>query len=1052
MTRHHVIFFFALIALSGSLVAVWATGQERDYQLRGYVDATQNPALPFRVPRLGINAELTQYTPAELARQLNDMRAAHITWVRQMFRWDEIEPQSGSYEWEKWDQIVDAIQQHPDLQLVAVLVNSPAWAQAPNTETSPTAPPKNLSDFTQFAEAFAHRYGDRVTYYQIWDEPNLTAAWGRQEPRASEYAALLNAAYDAIHAADSNASVIAAALAPTTETGPDNISDILYLRDLYSLGLASYTDGIAAKPFGFNSAPDDRTIEPNVLNFSRIIALREEMVRNGDNAKPLWASSFAWNSLPENWLGAPSIWGNVFPEEQVRYTLDALNRADREWPWLAGMILYHWQPLAALDDPTWGFALIGQQNEHSPLWAALSEREPQLAADNGLYQAANPYARFGGVWRFSELGADIGWLDDSQVSFEFVGQDVALLLRQGDYVAYLYPTIDGQQANVTPRDASGNAYVLLTSNSREPTVELAPVARHLYNVQHTLHVTADRGQGRWSLVGFAVSTGDLYTPYNRQIGAAFFTVVVAVTGVIVSGWSLQWQPLLAHWYRLLGRLNDAGQLAISGVTSVALLVGMLVTWGDNTPALLRRESVQLGLALLTGGLIYLQPGVVLTLVGAFGLFVIFYNRPELGLTLTIFWAPFFLFPVELHLFAFPIAEILILLTFAAWLLRLVARWGRNRQGRVSQLPAPIIAAQLHHLKALDYGVILWLVIGILSLSWAAQRAQAMTELRVMIVEPVLFYVIFRTSIMSRKDMLLIVDALLLAGIMVAVIGLWLFFQDQAVITAEAGTKRLASVYGSPNNVGLLLGRCIPFALAYLLSPTDRARRLTAGLGLAVMLLSVLLSQSVGAIFLGVPAAVTVVFLLLWRRRAALALAGLLGIIAAISPFLFQSARFARAFDFSSGTNFFRIRVWQSTVNMIRDHPLTGLGLDQFLYAFRGQYIMPDAWQEPNLSHPHNFVLDVWVRLGILGIINFFWIQAGFWQAIFQAYRYLRARDSLLLALSIGAIGSMANLLSHGLVDNSVYVQDLCYIYVLLLGLAVNLSNIRTIDQSGQMVV
>ena len=56
--------------------------------------------------------------------------------------------------------------------------------------------------------------------------------------------------------------------------------------------------------------------------------------------------------------------------------------------------------------------------------------------------------------------------------------------------------------------------------------------------------------------------------------------------------------------------------------------------------------------------------------------------------------------------------------------------------------------------------------------------------------------------------------------------------------------------------------------------------------------------------------------------------------------------------------------------MIHDHPITGLGLDQFLYAYRGRYILPDAWQEPNLSHPHNILLDFWVRLGIFGVLLF----------------------------------------------------------------------------------
>jgi len=287
MKRTYLIFFIALVTLLGSIVAILSTIQMRDFMLRGYVDPTKTSDLPFRVPLLGVNAELTQYATEELTHQYELMQQAHITWVRQLVRWDEIETQEGQFNWEAWDTIVATIQDYPDLDLVVVLVNSPAWARNANESDSPTAPPDDPSTFARFASLFAARYGQTIDYYQIWDEPNLTAAWGNLPPRAVDYAALLQAAYTAIHAADSGAMVIAAALAPTTEQGPDNISDIRYLRDLYAFGASAYMDAVAAKPYGFDQSPTDRTVAEDVLNFSRIIALREEMVRNGDAHKAL---------------------------------------------------------------------------------------------------------------------------------------------------------------------------------------------------------------------------------------------------------------------------------------------------------------------------------------------------------------------------------------------------------------------------------------------------------------------------------------------------------------------------------------------------------------------------------------------------------------------------------------------------------------------------------------------------------------------------------------------------------------------------------------------
>ena len=143
------------------------------------------------------------------------------------------------------------------------------------------------------------------------------------------------------------------------------------------------------------------------------------------------------------------------------------------------------------------------------------------------------------------------------------------------------------------------------------------------------------------------------------------------------------------------------------------------------------------------------------------------------------------------------------------------------------------------------------------------------------------------------------------------IGLFQFVNGEAIITAEGGARRLASVYGSPNNVGLFLGRCIPFLLAFLLVRVDRRRRVFAGdrAGRS-SLIAVVLSQSAGALFLGVPAAVAAVLLLIFGRRGLVALLGLAAVGAgrlrrraafgALRPRLRLSAKARTSSAFASG--------------------------------------------------------------------------------------------------------------------------------------------------------
>lgn len=1036
---------FSLMLLLGSIASIVAITSRQHEKLRGWEIATgANSELPFKLPLAGVNAELTQYSTAELRQQLNQMSAAGIIWVRQEFRWAEIEPETGVFDWAKWDDIVEIFAEYDTLELVATINTTPPWARDQRAAHVVTAPPANGEDFARFAQMFAERYGETIHYYQIWDEPNLTASWGQLEPKAADYVALLQNAYTAIHAADDNATVLTAGLAPTTEMGPWNISDVAYLRAMYANGGRDYFDAVAGKPYGFKTGPDDRRIHEGILNFSRFILLREEMVRQGDAGKALWGTQFGWNALPPDWAGNPSIWEDHPRVDQLTFITSAYERAAQEWPWAGGLLVEHWQPDVPDDDPHWGFALL---RENSPIPADLfTPGSSTEAAAQGRHHPSAPYVSYSGEWAFSDAGADFGQQGDSEADFVFNGTGVALELRRDNYRAYLYITIDGEPANRLPKDNQGQSYLILTADDLKPHTDIITVAENLEPGMHTLHLRADRGWDQWALAAFRVSE-----PLDiRGYALAMVLSIGVAAGAIVSLISILRKitfppptPLLRYW----NRFRNVGQLLAGWVASVVLMGGILLTWNDHLSTFIRRDPPGLLIGILTAGILYFSPWFILTIIAGIVLWFIIYQRLEIGLLLTIFWAPFFLFPVELYHYAFPMAEVCILLTTTAWFLTLIVDWAQKTKKGGQQHAFTIFK----RINALDWGVIALFILAVLSLFWAEYQEVALREFRTLIVEPLLFYLITRTTIRTKSEVIRLVDTLLLAATTAALISLIMYVMGQNIITAEGGTRRLAGIYGSPNNMGLLLGRTIPLALAYVLLSKQTIRRvLAAGAGLC-MLLAVVLSQSVGAILLGVPAGIFTV-LLLWNIRygllamGAAAVAGLLAFIP-----LSQHPRFAQLLDFSNGTTFFRLRLWQSAWQMVQDRPITGLGLDQFLYHYRGAYILPEAWQEPNLSHPHNILFDLWTRLGLFGVLAMGWLQVTFWANGWERYikfkKQALPKQDLFYAITIGSAGSMAAMLLHGLVDNSIFVQDLSYIFALLIVLP-SLLKIASVDDGA----
>jgi O-antigen ligase len=265
--------------------------------------------------------------------------------------------------------------------------------------------------------------------------------------------------------------------------------------------------------------------------------------------------------------------------------------------------------------------------------------------------------------------------------------------------------------------------------------------------------------------------------------------------------------------------------------------------------------------------------------------------------------------------------------------------------------------------------------------------------------------------------------------------LWQAATWQDLITAEAGLQRLRSIYGSPNNVALYLSRILPFLAAMFLLGRGR-RRWFYTAALVPIGLAVLLTFSKGALFLGIPASMLVIFIIWQRgngRRAwpwvvGASVLGIIGLIVA-----FQIPQLASRLDPSGETGFLRLNLWRASLNMFLDHPILGVGLDNFLFEYRGRYILDAAWREPDLNHPHNILLDLGTRLGLLGVFCGIWLFEGIRRALWG----LAGRVGVdLRPYAVGLIGALVALLAHSLVDHSFFLIDLAYAFYLLIGLAV----------------
>lgn len=457
--------------------------------------------------------------------------------------------------------------------------------------------------------------------------------------------------------------------------------------------------------------------------------------------------------------------------------------------------------------------------------------------------------------------------------------------------------------------------------------------------------------------------------------------------------------------------------------------GRSTTAGSTAGVYARREWGLFALSALFLLAYYLSPHPALIVLGAVGFTVLACLRLDLALLFVLFAAPFYRYPKAYGTLEFSLVEFAVLSCFAAWAIR--GDWRKllsmisTLWGGESSMPRARELA-LYSLPVLFFGLA-----ATASLSTSEMLRESLREYRVVVVEPLLFFGLLVTTLNGERHVWRYLNAFVALGTGMAIFGLYHYFVIGMVEEVE-GVGRLLAIYHSPNALGLFLGRVISVALPLAIfamgrqasTSADRPlRRPFYAIAVLFMVVCLFLTYSRGA-WAGVAAAL-LLCAALQGRRFLLASVGL-ALAAALAGTLFFWERLA-----SWNTTLRRVYVWQSALEMWRDHPLFGVGLDNFLYLYP-DYMKDEAAIEPTLSHPHNLVLDYATRLGIPGVLSLLWSQAVFWRAGLRLYRR-GARPALRLA-ALALMASMADFLVHGFVDNSYFLIDLAYVFWLTTGL------------------
>ena len=482
----------ALLLLIGGLGLGSAAAMIDNYLHRGVETGAEFPYVVQPTGKaLATNIDLRLFPDTEIDGVASELRDSGFRYVRQEVSWQQIEASEGSFDWSEYDLIVQALSRN-GIQVIAVVKGTPSWART--GAAGQDGPPSDPQTFQAFMQELTAHYGAKVPFVQIWDRPNIGSQWGGTPADADRFLPILAAGFNGARSGDPEVKVITPELAMTSDTAGGQ-TDLEFLTALFRDESATpFFDIVGMRLDGGSLSPDDRRVAADRINFSRAILYRDIVVRAGQAATPIWATSFGWAAT-----------GTVTRERQADFVLRGMSRSWAEWPWMGLMVQWDFiDPDPASRNAL--FAVVLPEGRATPLFNALASKATQqqaALANTGFAPMDSAAFSYSGSWQDQHLeGRTFRTTGEQQssVTIHFRGTGVIAYIRSGPQSGRLRLVLDG---NVVP-GGYGTDGTEWSFRSTIGTDDLAQSLLHgLSDEDHVLTITLV-GQGELTLGGIIV--------------------------------------------------------------------------------------------------------------------------------------------------------------------------------------------------------------------------------------------------------------------------------------------------------------------------------------------------------------------------------------------------------------------------------------------------------------------------------------------------------------------------------------------------------------------
>jgi len=303
--------------------------------------------------------------------------------------------------------------------------------------------------------------------------------------------------------------------------------------------------------------------------------------------------------------------------------------------------------------------------------------------------------------------------------------------------------------------------------------------------------------------------------------------------------------------------------------------------------------------------------------------------------------------------------------------------------------------------------------------------------------------IMAAEIKDRKHLFKIVAALFAGVTLVSIDALWQVFSGRDFIRGyetivNIGLVRATASFKDANTFGVYLSAIAPLIFGLTLFYFKMPKKIFYFLLSALALSGIALTYSRPTLL-----AVYLIFIFFALVKKNKIMLSVLLVLAVLAPFFLPNSvkQWAKEVDYNPVRfmcNDDRIAIFRNSVNMIKAHPIIGVGANTFMKNYKQYKENPEyrGIVTSDYIYAHNNFLHMAAEIGFLGLFIFLWLLFNLFKEAAKIYRCLQ--EPFLKELSLALIACLIAFLINGLTESSLYYSRVAIIFWYLIGLLLSL--------------